>query len=338
MSVFYSGYGMGLCADRQVPGLAPLSTTPRVNVRLYLGSAPPDLSHMLKAAREPWYVSPLVDERGEPASAVWRLAGGDYLRVRYRDGTEFVLDRHGTHVWATWLETSTLEDAASYLLGPVLGLLLRLRGVTCLHASAVAVGGWAVAFLGPAGAGKSTTAAAFAGRGYSVLADDIAALSQQGGAFLVLPGYPRLRLWPWTVDALTAAGGKFPRLPPDWGERRYHLDLTRNGYRFQQQPLPLAAIYVLEERRNDAVAPAIEAMPAAAGLMTLVANTSMNYLLDNAMRAREFEFLGRVLACVPLRRITLPADLARLPALCDAVHRDVQGLTSAVAPATKDSR
>ncbi len=62
--------------------------------------------------------------------------------------------------------------------------------------------------------------------------------------------------------------------------------------------------------------------------MTLVANTFGNYLLDSGMRAQEFEFLGQVLARVPLRRIYSHGDLADLPRLCDAICNDVQELTS----------
>jgi dephospho-CoA kinase len=60
---------------------------------------------------------------------------------------------------------------------------MLLRGVVCLHASAVAIGDEAIALLGPAGSGKSTTAAAFAERGYSVLAEDVVTLDDRGDHF-----------------------------------------------------------------------------------------------------------------------------------------------------------
>jgi len=329
MSVIYSIYGMVLGADQPIPCLVPLPATPSVDVELHLGSAPPRMDDMLKAAPEPWFASPYCDERGEPYSMGWRLAGGAYLRLWYRDGTEFFFERAGTEIWVTWPDSLTLEATVSYLLGPVLGFVLRLRGVTCLHASAVAFGGRAAAFLGPPGFGKSTMAAAFAGRGHAVLSDDVVALSVREGDFLAQPGYPRLRLRPAALHALAAVGGHWPRLPPTWGERRYHHDLTRNGFRFQQQPLPLAAIYILDDRRSDGAAPSIESVPAAEGLMTLVANTFGNYLLDSSMRAREFDILGQLLARVPLRRIYSHGDLADLPGICDLIGDDVQELTFA---------
>jgi hypothetical protein len=210
-------------------------------------------------------------------------------------------------------------------MGPVLGFALRMRGVTCLHASAVAVGGRAVAFLGPPGAGKSTTAAALARQGHPVLTDDVLALSEEGGAFLAQPGYPRLRLWPESVDALSAAPSALPPLSAPEGGGRLHLDLTRDGYRFQRQPLPLAAVYLLDGRRDDPSAPSVEAVPSQAGLLALIGNTYGSKVIDRVKRAREFELLGRLIARAPLRRVSAHADPARLPDLCDVIRADCGG-------------
>src|SRR5260370_29472794 len=88
---------------------------------------------------------------------VWYVAAGAFLRVDYTGGPQFWLDRKREVLWADWPETSSLEDTCSYLLGPVLGYLLRLRGVTCLHASAVAFDNSCVAFVGTAGPRRNTT-------------------------------------------------------------------------------------------------------------------------------------------------------------------------------------
>ncbi|NJM24074.1 MAG: AAA family ATPase [Richelia sp. SM1_7_0] len=75
----------------------------------------------------------------------------------------------------------------------MLGTALRLQGKICLHSSVIAVDNRAIAIIGASCAGKSTTAAALAKRGYPILASDIAVL-YDCGAFKVQPGYPRLRL------------------------------------------------------------------------------------------------------------------------------------------------
>src|SRR5258707_14625811 len=110
---------------------------------------------------------------GEPILRVWEVAAGAFLRVEYTGGPQFWLDRKREVLWADWPETSSLEDTCSYLLGPVLGYLLRLRGVTCLHASAVAFDNSCVAFVGTAGSRKNTPAAAFSRRGPGAAFGDV---------------------------------------------------------------------------------------------------------------------------------------------------------------------
>src|SRR5215472_15114316 len=91
------------------------------------------------------YASPEDAAPGQPNLRVCLLPGGDYFGFFYRDEVRFAVERHGREVWGAWPENYSLEDACTYLVGPVLGFVLRLRGVTCLHASAVAVDGQAIA-------------------------------------------------------------------------------------------------------------------------------------------------------------------------------------------------
>ncbi|MGH9492952.1 MAG: hypothetical protein ACRD2K_05585 [Terriglobales bacterium] len=252
------------------------------------------------------------------------MAHGAYFRLLYGDGTSFLLDRAGTRVWAAWPEPLTLEDAATYLLGPVLAFALRLRGYCGLHASAVRVRESAIALLGPPQAGKSTTAAALAKMGYAVLTDDVTILVDRGGSFLVVSGYPLLRLWEDSVHCLFGSADALPRLTPNWDKR--YLDLTREEYRFEERPLPLAAIYALGDRTNEGAALAVEPLSGSAALMTLVTNTNVSYLLDSAMRARELEVLGRVAATVPVRKVMPHTDPALLGRLCEVILSDFEGL------------
>jgi hypothetical protein len=251
---------------------------------------------------------------------VRQVDGGRCFHARYADGTEFLLDRRGDRVWARWPELLTCEDTATYLLGPISGFLLRLRGTPCLHASAIAVADRALALLGPAGAGKSTTAAAFAERGYAVLAEDVLPLSGKDGDVMAWPGYPGIRLWPDSVAALYGSEDAVLPLTPNWDKRG--LDLVERGLPFRCAPQVLGAVYVLGERSRAPAAPFVEPVPAGEALMTLVANSYTNYLLDREMRAREFELLGTLVSRVPVRRVTPHADPDRLPRLCAAIMED----------------
>jgi hypothetical protein len=321
-----SAYGLRVCANLPIPGLShQLETSeaaPEADLTIHLGSLP----HRLDQPRESlnaWYTSNEA-EGSEPRLRVWTQEEGLYFRLLYSDGTEFVLNREGTQIWARWPDPMTLEDAAVYLLGPVLGFVLLLRGTNCLHASAVAVDGGAMAVVGPAGAGKSTTAAALVRRGFPVLSEDVVALCDQGGVFHVQPGYPCIRLWPSSVRVLYGDPHALPLLTPNWEKRG--LSLAGDDRLFQPAPLPLRAIYLLDERTASESAPRIEAVTPRDSLIALLTNTYLNYLKSKAMRAQEFRVLARVIASVTIRRVVPHEDVDRLPALCDLILNDFRDL------------
>jgi hypothetical protein len=318
---FYSAFGLSLRTNRPVPGLIPLPAVLPTETQIWLNAVPVS-PRIRKLPDDVFYVSDEHDGH-TPALRVWRLPGGAYFKLLYGDGTEFLVDRDGSEVWATWPDSATLEDSATYLLGPVLGFVLRLRGITCLHASAVAVGDRAIALVGPANAGKSTTAAAFCRMGHPVLADDIVALLERDEIVRVRPAYPQLRLWPDSVAVLYGTSDALPRLTPTWDKRA--LDLAQSGCRFQPLPLPLGAIYVLAERSPEAE-PRIEGLQGRESLLTLLANTYVGYLLDAAMRRQEFESLGRLASSVQVRRVVPSADPAHVSRLCARILDDYEAL------------
>jgi hypothetical protein len=322
---FCTLYGLRLQCDVNVPGLAACAEHAKPDAVVWLRNPPGHIAALREAEEEPYYVSPYIGDYGTPILFLHKLLGGAWFKFHYDDATEFFVDRSGTEVFAQWPPSSTLDDTAAYFLGLVMGFVLHLRGQVCLHASAVAIEGRAIALMGPAGAGKSTTAAAFARQGFAVLSDDIVTLSAGAGgeAFLVHPGYPRLCLCPRTAATLYGSADALPLFAANWDKR--YLDLQHNGYRFAQHALPLAAVYRLAERSETEATPRIEAMSARAALLDLVGNSYANYLLDDQQRAAEFAVLGRVAARVPMLRVSAPEDPERLEQLCNALSRDAVG-------------
>ena len=171
--------------------------------------------------------------------------------------------------------------------------------------------------MGSGGIGKSTSAAIFARMGLPVLTDDVLALRDRETAFDVQPGLPRVLLWSESVRALFGDAEALPRIVGGWDKR--YLDLTQQSGRFETEPRPLAAIFLLHERCDDPGAPFVESIPRAEALMSLIANTYATKLMDKQMRAREFELLSRLLTRVPLRRVTPHASPDRIPELCDSI-------------------
>jgi hypothetical protein len=318
----YLLFGLQVQTDRPLPGLRAEPGAGPADVRMWIGAHPPGCAP--SAVAEPWYPADRPAAGGEPALAAFRGAGGGWLRLRYADGTEFTVDRAGTRVGCTWRAGSTLEDTATYLLGPVCGLLLRLRGLTCLHAGAVASGGGAFLLCGPAGAGKSTTTAALAARGHAVLADDVSVLEEGAEGVTVRPAYPHLRLWPDSVRTLFGAGAELPALAPNW-EKRY-LDLAERGGAFHPGALPVRAVYLLEPR-GAAGAPRLAPIAATDAVLALVANTYLGWLPDLAAHARDLGRYARLVREAAVLRVVPHADPARLPALCALLEADFAART-----------
>jgi hypothetical protein len=314
-------YGLRIAANLALPGL-PLQPDPNpydVRISLRDWTAFPTT---FPASFETFYRSSDETELGQSNLRVAVLPGGEYFGFFYSDGVRFAVERRGREVWADWPENYTLEDACTYLLGPVIGFVLRLRGVTCLHASAIAIDGQAIALVGSPGAGKSTTAAAFAQGGFSVIADDVVALAEDGENFLVQPGYPRVNLWPDSVRVLFGSEEALPRITPTWDKR--YLALGDESPAFTTKPLPLRAIYFLCAREAALAAPVLEEIAEGDAFAWLVANTYVNYLLDRNMRSKEFDVLCRMLAGIPVRRVRTPATPSAVFDLCAVIAADAR--------------
>jgi hypothetical protein len=319
VSFTYSVFGLFLRSNVPIPELVSLDTPFSGPVVLIHMATLPTAGEIPDEPKTLTYTSAYTDPTGQPALRIWKIADGRFLYLTYYDGTQFWINGEGSELWAQWPDSLTIEDAATYLLGPVLGLLLRLRGVTCLHASAVSFGDRAIAFVGSEGAGKSTTAAMLAQKGCAVISDDVVALTERQGTFYVYPAYPYLCLWSDSVTIVYGPEKKLPSFSASWDKRL--LSLAGNHLKFEAQPLPLGAIFVLGERSSLANAPLIESMNPKESLLSLVANSFATNLLDNEMRAHEFKFFGQMLRRVPVQRLTPHEDPGQIGQLCDVVLR-----------------
>lgn len=325
VNVLYTVFGLLVRSNLGIPGLIPERASIKSwDVEIHLGASPDGSDELSGGLEELIYASSYRVDSGVPALEIRRIADGSFLRMDYFDGIQFWLDPAGKSVWGQWPADLSLEDAATCLLGPVLGFLLRLRGVTCLHASAVAFGDSAVAFAGSERAGKSTTAAALGRRGHPVISDDIVALVEHDSTFFVLPAYPYLSLWSDSVNMLYGPDKILPSFSPSYDKRQ--LLLAENRLQFQKKATPLGAVFLLGERTPEASAPFLETLPARDKLLSLVANSYATNVLDKEMRAREFGLLGRLVASVPVWRLRPHEDSSQIGRLCDVIHEQCEDL------------
>lgn len=279
-------------------------------------------------------------------------AGEDVVvRLGKVDRLPSSVDATGCGFWATAEEACHfLEDAGAFLarggreiivdpasaadervlrlsiLGPALALVLHQRGRFVLHASAIAMHGGAVAFLGGRGWGKSTLAAALYAQGHSLLADDVTALTVRMGCPTVLPGFPQLKLWPEVVVSLGQAPETLPRLHPLFEKRA-----RRVTWEFSRMDFPLRCIYVLA----PGPAPAIEPLRPQEALVELVrhwygARFGIELLRPSGLSSL-FLQCGNLANRVPVCRLRRPSSLTTLRDVARLVEEHMAG---AVRPAT----
>lgn len=119
--------------------------------------------------------------------------------IHYKDIGKFTIANGDTIA----IETSELNKSVRLLmLNTVASFLLLQRGLLPLHGSGVLYQNEAILFVGNSGYGKSTTAAGFIEKGYSMITDDIAAIDFDLEKAVVIPSFPNMKLWEDSLEML----------------------------------------------------------------------------------------------------------------------------------------
>ncbi len=335
-SYYYRVYGHILKANIRIPGLGAeeVDCTPG-DIAIHMGEFPKEIQQLITLPSAQYYVEPGYAEGTTPELVVNRLEGsglegrglnggelnsGSYFHFNYRYGAEFVMDQDATMTWGRWKPPLVLEDASLYLLGPVIGFMLRLRNITCLHASGIVIDGKALALTGPSGAGKSTLAASFATAGYPILTDDVLPLIEQSRVIHAQPGYSRLRLFSHSFEHSPDLPDNLPLLAPGWN--KHYLDLAEGSYQRYPHSAVLQLVYIIDWSTNKCTSPVITDLPGAVAVPLLAANTYRNELLGAAMRAREFDFLGHLSRSIKVKKLCPVDDISAIPQLRDLLLED----------------
>jgi len=319
---YYKIYGLRLGINIEIPGL--LSENPIdgiTDVEVNMGSLPDQIIWNDPSTARKYYLSSGPDISDQPHLAINTDLSGNYFQFVYGYGLEFVCDKAATIIWCQWSEKSSIDEAILFLLGPILGFMLRLRGITCLHASGVVVGEQAFALVGSSGDGKSTLAATFAGKGYAILTDDIMPLSILGDTVYATAGYPLMRLYPESFKNISSLPDELPEVAADWG--KCYLNLNENSLSFIEHPVPLRTVYILDWN-NDSNTHKIEKIKPNKTVPQLAANTYRNDLLDTEMKRNEFNFLGHMVPLLQVKTLQPVDDIARITELADIVLDDFQ--------------
>ena len=216
-------------------------------------------------------------------------------------------------------------EIAAFLVDVPFAALLRQRGLTTLHASAVEAQGGAALFAGYSGAGKSSLAAALVRRGCALVSDDIAAVrADADGRFMAWPSSPAARM---CGDVLQALGWRLGglRMVPN-GAGKYLAPMAP----FRKAPLAVRVIYTLGARTR-AAGVEIERVPFKQAVHGLLLHTYRRQLTQGSGRQEEhFRNIRALAAQAPVFHVVRSARSFELPALDALAERIAAHLQSCV--------
>ncbi|MCO7124219.1 aldolase [Sporolactobacillus shoreicorticis] len=190
-----------------------------------------------------------------------------------------------------------------FVLGSCLGVALLQRKIFPLHGSSVVINGKAYAFIGESGAGKSTLASEFIKLGYSMLGDDVTALTfSEESVPVVTPAYPQQKLW---KDTLQAFGEETSRFNPLFDRQTKFSVPARDC--FENHTMELAGIFALTKVDHG---PIRLSQPSKIDQFKLIIkHTYRNFFIpDMGLNQWHFEMVSRIVKKLAIYSIERPSQ------------------------------
>jgi len=240
--------------------------------------------------------------------------------VRWDDVGEVLISKNGELITCHPFPQTESESFHVYLLGQALSFALVKRGFEPVHASAVAVGNQAIAFIGDCGLGKSTLAAAFLQAGHRLLTDDLLLLQTRTRAIVAFPGPARIKLFPKVAGKFLADASSGVPLNPKTQKQIIPL----NDSQVCSEAMPLGAIYVLaspNKAHDNSVR--ITSLTQREAFVRLLENTFNRVIVDPDRLRRHFDAAQALANVMPIRKLSYPRALERLPLVREAILSDL---------------
>lgn len=259
--------------------------------------------------------SPLARRDAGAASHVIQRAEGGYL-MSFSTHASFFVDEDLTRMDVYFGPTGTLELVSLLVIGIGLSFVATLDGGLVLHASAVLGPSGLVAFVGPSGTGKTTTAALVARRGHPVVSDDALRVDSYRGRYVGTGAGTELRLRPSATGISDSLGPCDRRTTADG---RLAIALSHG----HGEERPVTRIYV--PRVGGAPPGGVVARHASAqeGAVQLLRALRVGTWLDPELLGQQTRSVAALARSVPVYFLEMPRELSADDAFAVSIAKTV---------------
>lgn len=222
----YYAFGLNIRSEIPFPDMPPMKAA--ADVVIQYGTAPKEI-----------HDATIIGVRYQACPSEFLLQVDGIARYYVTEGRSITIER---------TKDAAEEEVLLFLMGSAMGALLHQRNLLPLHAGAIGVNGESVLFLGPSSIGKSTLAAGFQKKGYTLLADDVCAINGNGsGPSKVIPGFPRLKLWGDALKKLETETKGLNCVRVNHSLNKYFVPFDN----IAPGPMPVRSIFVLKKNNTD---------------------------------------------------------------------------------------
>lgn len=300
---YYRIYGLNVASEREIENWGSININSNIDVRVDFNSiySIPDLVNVNFN---------FSLEHKECIVFELNLSEGS---ARYTIGED------GSSINVALTRDAQFSEVSHFLSSIIFGIVLRLKGVLCLHASVVFLDSSAVAFVGPSGAGKSTISAAFHQQGFNCVSEDLMALDRSGTSYFVRSGYRGIRLYADSLKHILGPHAVERALPA--GHKSMHK-LTVG----QLTPSKLDAIYLLATRDPKLQQPEIVSISQTKALVAMTSQLYLHHNLGARWIGRDFPRLGQLVEAVSVYNLKRTSRFEDIDAMISLVlnHQGVK--------------
>jgi len=299
MSFYYRVFDLYIRSEIACPELLPADAVQLPDAVIRFGDVPERLENPVDS-RPRW----------ETAPGVFLLDMKQVARFQVQGGSEIVIQP---------VPDVSENSIRMILLGACLSVLMLQRKLFVLHVSGIHTERGAVLFAGNSGMGKSTLVSAFIQRGYKMLSDDMLALMlNEDGQVIALPGFPQVKLWADSAEALGRETDGLRRVVPE-----YNKFIAPTVQDYDPAPTRLHAIYALHNHRSPEFL--LEPLPHTPRFNTLLDNTWRKLTMPGlGLQEWHFHTAARIASLVYSARVTRPSESFQLETLTDLIEKDFQ--------------